>query len=238
MGLSGSSPHTRGALLPHLDPREVQRIIPAYAGSTSRRAARGCRCPDHPRIRGEHISDGSTANMSGGSSPHTRGARRRCRRSPSRPGIIPAYAGSTVAEQCTHWASSDHPRIRGEHYLRRHTGEKAAGSSPHTRGAQSLSASPGTARRIIPAYAGSTGAEGGAGRQLPDHPRIRGEHMIAGTKRLQLMRIIPAYAGSTRIRLSCSGRRPGSSPHTRGARGAGPMVPAGHRIIPAYAGST
>ena len=50
------------------------RIIPAYAGSTRSSTVSGSPSQDHPRIRGEHISDGSTARMRGGSSPHTRGA--------------------------------------------------------------------------------------------------------------------------------------------------------------------
>mgnify|MGYP007128751313 CR=1 FL=1 len=50
-----------------------------------------------------------------------------------------------------------------------------------------------------------------------DHPRIRGEHAPT--------RLVDRW-------------RDGSSPHTRGAQGAGPLAQAGARIIPAYAGST
>ena len=51
---SGSSPHTRGA---RGDPEEIptmKRIIPAYAGSTSRACSSRRLSGDHPRIRGEH----------------------------------------------------------------------------------------------------------------------------------------------------------------------------------------
>ena len=71
----GSSPHTRGAPESKSLGGFFSRIIPAYAGSTSRRRLPAC-----------------TAT---GSSPHTRGARL----APTGPaggrGIIPAYAGST-----------------------------------------------------------------------------------------------------------------------------------------------
>ena len=133
----GSSPHTRGA------PR-------------TRRPSSPCQW-DHPRIRGEHhhchaqkagepgiipAYAGSTrtrqSSQAGtpGSSPHTRGARRRihvlsvvavdhprirgehivtCAAIDNTNGIIPAYAGSTARANVLHW--------------------RAVGSSPHTRGA-------------------------------------------------------------------------------------------------------
>ena len=71
-------------------------IIPAYAGSTFRFLPYRTVTP--------------------GSSPHTRGARRRCARTPP-PG-------------------GDHPRIRGEHVSAVHYPGLPDGSSPHTRGAQ------------------------------------------------------------------------------------------------------
>ena len=50
----GSSPHTRGARRLRYGDRTGARIIPAYAGSTRRRASRTSGMRDHPRIRGEH----------------------------------------------------------------------------------------------------------------------------------------------------------------------------------------
>ena len=50
----GSSPHTRGALRSGQHDDGQKRIIPAYAGSTSKSASHGPARPDHPRIRGEH----------------------------------------------------------------------------------------------------------------------------------------------------------------------------------------
>ena len=73
--LGGSSPHTRGA--PE-DPRHrdgVDRIIPAYAGSTVWPMAGWNANADHPRIRGEHPCRSLGRSSSWGSSPHTRGAR-------------------------------------------------------------------------------------------------------------------------------------------------------------------
>ena len=132
----GSSPHTRGAPVAELPALAQNRIIPAYAGSTSLVMRSCCLGRDHPRIRGEHDPSSGMSLQQMGSSPHTRGARR-CRHSPRRSvsdhprirgehdgagivrvgrfRIIPAYAGSTLAA-VRRWPSAwDHPRIRGEH---------------------------------------------------------------------------------------------------------------------------
>ena len=152
----GSSPHTRGAHVRGGRGAGIERIIPAYAGST----LLGCRASssrqDHPRIRGEHKIMPNLRRISHGSSPHTRGARQTRRRRPDRDGIIPAYAGSTRRRSPPWPAPSDHPRIRGEHLENVVHGAHRLGSSPHTRGARRRGAAPCGRRRIIPAYAGST----------------------------------------------------------------------------------
>ena len=132
----GSSPHTRGAPQRRKIAHHQQRIIPAYAGSTFRGVLGRAQVEDHPRIRGEHTPTRSPPVIAAGSSPHTRGAPSRNRKTVWRTGIIPAYAGSTFDSEFLCGPGTDHPRIRGEHPL------------PNRRRGQ-----PG---RIIPAYAGST----------------------------------------------------------------------------------
>ena len=92
---TGSSPHTRGALLSLFFPLTPTRIIPAYAGSTNTLRAIWEKSGDHPRIRGEHPWSRVSSAISTGSSPHTRGAPRARTRIPH--------------------LVQDHPRIRGEH---------------------------------------------------------------------------------------------------------------------------
>ena len=213
----GSSPHTRGARQGSRRPPAQARIIPAYAGSTAVARPASGSIADHPRIRGEHLMVSPPFFILRGSSPHTRGAPRRRPARLRRPGIIPAYAGSTGQATRASGAGKDHPRIRGEHSPSPTSPSAPAGSSPHTRGALSGGLTRPTGKRIIPAYAGSTTSSGSSSDRAADHPRIRGEHRQHA--RVQL-------AGD------------GSSPHTRGARRRplGPPAPA--RIIPAYAGST
>ena len=114
-GVSGSSPHTRGALDEIRIGDRGCGIIPAYAGSTFASICLRMRSPDHPRIRGEHCRRQAIVVTPPGSSPHTRGARCRCGRDRGAPRIIPAYAGSTSLARGGFGRPADHPRIRGEH---------------------------------------------------------------------------------------------------------------------------
>ena len=213
----GSSPHTRGARPGCLPRPHESRIIPAYAGSTTTPSARGRARWDHPRIRGEHDPMRSRTSCSAGSSPHTRGARRRLVGDRRGGRIIPAYAGSTAATTAARMNRADHPRIRGEHDAASAGHLHVGGSSPHTRGAHGQDSRQDLPLRIIPAYAGSTGT-GRVRRGLwGDHPRIRGEHRLQG---------MPVHPDQ------------GSSPHTRGAPGMTLDIESSYGIIPAYAGST
>ena len=160
----GSSPHTRGALRQIRHRPVAYRIIPAYAGSTIRNAYRLMKLKDHPRIRGEHNPGSRRVQSIPGSSPHTRGAPRQSFRGVERPGIIPAYAGSTPPSCPWSCFGSDHPRIRGEHLRNVIIDAQKAGSSPHTRGAP------------VPRMPTSA--------SWRDHPRIRGEHRRTPDRRV------------------------------------------------------
>ena len=234
----GSSPHTRGALEGERVHAVSEGIIPAYAGSTPSERGLTSRPADHPRIRGEHETDTTTSRLRAGSSPHTRGARLLGAAVVAGGGIIPAYAGSTLAGRRGARRGGDHPRIRGEHMPRMNPEEKGTGSSPHTRGAHV---------RPAPVEVDPL-----------DHPRIRGEH--GGFPRRAMCRrgssphtrgaphpvprraggggIIPAYAGSTCPLAGPVTSTTGSSPHTRGALGVFLGAVGSDGIIPAYAGST
>ncbi len=173
--------------------------------------------PDHPRIRGEHGADVYSSSSSAGSPPHTRGAHCPDVDSLSRYRITPAYAGSTVEPLCRSHRCRNHPRIRGEHGLNANALPAGTGSPPHTRGAPMPSHATKLSFRITPAYAGSTTWTDGIDEYLRDHPRIRGEHLVA----------TPTGTGLQ-----------GSPPHTRGALAIDRLEYVLHGITPAYAGST
>ena len=134
----GSSPHTRGA--------------------PGRRRRRRPQSADHPRIRGEHLHSMTAGVSPVGSSPHTRGAPAEDDHARVGALIIPAYAGSTPTPTWSKNRYWDHPRIRGEHVIKIGADLSAQGSSPHTRGAPPSRLRRRFRERIIPAYAGSTGA--------------------------------------------------------------------------------
>ena len=154
--LVGSSPRMRGALLPPWPGQRPERIIPAYAGSTSggTSGSRGTR--DHPRVCGEH------------------------REVPLELvhllWIIPAYAGSTVRDQGAQAARRDHPRVCGEHSSPSSSSSCPPGSSPRMRGAHPRDVLLHLHEGIIPAYAGSTTCRRPISPPARDHPRVCGEH--------------------------------------------------------------
>ena len=154
--IPGSSPHARGAPIPSLPKTISNGIIPACAGSTWPHPF-GCRSSeDHPRMRGEHLSAMSVIHAPAGSSPHARGALPRIKALELHGGIIPACAGSTSSTRDTAPSSRDHPRMRGEHFLKSLRFIISWGSSPHARGAPLKAQVKGASGGIIPACAGST----------------------------------------------------------------------------------
>ena len=92
----GSSPRMRGAPRNRRQRQSTAGIIPAYAGSTPGRHPTPAPTGDHPRVCGEHKASIFRKDDPKGSSPRMRGARRDRRVGRWCPGIIPAYAGSTI----------------------------------------------------------------------------------------------------------------------------------------------
>ena len=124
--------------------------------------------------------------------------------------MIPAAPGATGVEP-------GKPRTRGVYATRGRCTVSVAGSSPHTRGLPHQGTLHGQRRRIIPAHAGFTRADGPAGPGQADHPRTRGVYRASHHDPVGLW---------------------GSSPHTRGLPHALRLDHDGPRIIPAHAGFT
>ncbi len=152
-----------------------------------------------------------------GSSPLARGALRHLGKRYRVEGIIPARAGSTLAEAVGGPVLPDHPRSRGEHALRAVEKRADRGSSPLARGARRRRRWQATTGRIIPARAGSTTISASWACVVRDHPRSRGEHSCSSGVTL---------------------RSPGSSPLARGAPSPEDVEDVEDGIIPARAGST
>ena len=172
---------------------------------------------DHPRRRGEHSVPHAAGLAARGSSPQARGTRVHRALSGGKRRIIPAGAGNTGFSFRRARASSDHPRRRGEHGLKKGRLSIFPGSSPQARGTPPVVLAGIITGRIIPAGAGNTCGRAVGGMTTSDHPRRRGEHYGC-----------PARTGAPH----------GSSPQARGTRlqRNGGRTPS--RIIPAGAGNT
>ena len=79
-GVHGSSPLSRGIRAVAWYGYAAARIIPALAGNTFCGPQHTHMTPDHPRSRGEYRGPGLDTLRDGGSSPLSRGIRRRSRR--------------------------------------------------------------------------------------------------------------------------------------------------------------
>ena len=112
------------------------------------------------------------------------------------------------------------------------------GSSPLTRGAQSLEMPSSEIMRIIPAHAGSTSVSMVAIGLIPDHPRSRGEHTKTLVTNRDGLWDHPRSRGEHPTRLAKPTQDLGSSPLTRGAPPVPVLPVACFGIIPAHAGST
>ena len=163
--MAGSSPRVRGAVGPLTVEVQALGIIPARAGSSSRKSASSSTTRDHPRACGEQALCESGDSISVGSSPRVRGADALPDTRGHLFGIIPARAGSRSRGAAFGTPVRDHPRACGEQVSPRVLRNPHVGSSPRVRGAVSAIYRYPKTRGIIPARAGSSFA-GGVCRSL------------------------------------------------------------------------
>ncbi len=131
---AGSSPRMRGTLWHSRHSRHRTGIIPAYAGNTRQPCRRSAKCGDHPRVCGEHMTMATWFMPLPGSSPRMRGTHSFAWGTGVNVGIIPAYAGNTLALNPMEKDWRDHPRVCGEHVTPWRDSEAILGSSPRMRG--------------------------------------------------------------------------------------------------------
>ena len=111
----GSSPRMRGTPVFLESSYCPVGIIPAYAGNTTSTAVPLPLTRDHPRVCGEHPDFTARISACWGSSPRMRGTRLPAGAVRGGRGIIPAYAGNTMASIPGILCQPDHPRVCGEH---------------------------------------------------------------------------------------------------------------------------
>ena len=136
VGLSGSSPLTRGKRVHRREGRRTRRLIPAHAGKTTVGDGVHFAVPAHPRSRGENAAGIASVALTQGSSPLTRGKRTAPALAGEDLGLIPAHAGKTLVIPLADNIKAAHPRSRGENSFAVAICVDDGGSSPLTRGKQ------------------------------------------------------------------------------------------------------
>ena len=172
----GSSPLTRGKLAYAVCVDCRARLIPAHAGKTDVPLSREEMKRAHPRSRGENVGTMPGAGPLLGSSPLTRGKRRRRLCDATLRGLIPAHAGKTRAWRAPGRRERAHPRSRGENTRRCNNEYAVTGSSPLTRGKPISFFKYARGFRLIPAHAGKTSVVSSWPQHRGAHPRSRGEN--------------------------------------------------------------
>ena len=130
-------PRSRGEHLAGIWSRHVvDGSSPLARGNTRTARSPSSTRPVHPRSRGEHVRLGGGDDDDSGSSPLARGTRWTGRMGAVHDRFIPARAGNTWRPGCARWATTVHPRSRGEHNEVMGTEASGSGSSPLARGTQ------------------------------------------------------------------------------------------------------
>ena len=213
---SGSSPRMWGTFPAPNPDSDCSRFIPAYVGNMGRTQGRSAGPPVHPRVCGEHdavrehiaVADGSSPRM-WGTSCSTPAISGQCR-------FIPAYVGNMNNTLRSMILRPVHPRVCGEHGLRRRGAVSGYGSSPRMWGtllAQRLAAG---RPRFIPAYVGNIARRVRMACSNSVHPRVCGEHSC---------------------QPSLFTRSSGSSPRMWGTSAQLALAVGQRRFIPAYVGN-
>ena len=172
----GSSPLTRGKLLPFRSIGLLVGLIPAHAGKTVVLKVVHAALWAHPRSRGENGIAAVRPAVRPGSSPLTRGKRGVDCCDDARIGLIPAHAGKTSRRRCRPWRAGAHPRSRGENIKSAVGSVIDWGSSPLTRGKPPARSRKPSKTRLIPAHAGKTVSLTALTASRTAHPRSRGEN--------------------------------------------------------------
>ena len=156
-GPAGSPPRGRGKAAGASVGRLVVGITPAWAGKRYTSTVSMVACWDHPRVGGEKLFDNGTGQGAQGSPPRGRGKVTRRKRTRTKAGITPAWAGKSHAVHSPSHGAGDHPRVGGEKPRKPTMSRKR--------------------HRITPAWAGKRCRYGVCAHRGRDHPRVGGEKL-------------------------------------------------------------
>ena len=177
----GSPPLAREQLKLTVSNDPSKGITPACAGTTSQHSGSRSSRRDHPRLRGNNIAKTLGVSYSSGSPPLAREQHNSSNPLFSAPRITPACAGTTHRDIRPSGTSWDHPRLRGNNYLRAKLEVTQGGSPPLAREQRLRGLVQLPERGITPACAGTTSSCPVSDTDWRDHPRLRGNHRQSRT---------------------------------------------------------
>ena len=174
-GSRGSPPRMWGKVFSAVSGEHALGITPAYAGKSFHGVRPRFPQRDHPRVCGEKTEYRTLVTAHQGSPPRMRGKDSRNFSSCVRPGITPAYAGKSNANDTAEGFTGDHPRVCGEKMVMNGFLMRRQGSPPRMRGKARLHLRQQRVTRITPAYAGKRPTVRCDVPSRGDHPRVCGE---------------------------------------------------------------
>ncbi len=174
----GTPPPARGPPGEERDDPGVGRNTPACAGTTFARCKRSGCPPEHPRLRGDHSAPGARRSRKAGTPPPARGPRHGRLDRGADVRNTPACAGTTPTAESPKPGTKEHPRLRGDHGWMGADQPAPGGTPPPARGPPGERLVLRDGRRNTPACAGTTGPRGLTLEEPPEHPRLRGDHLL------------------------------------------------------------
>ena len=214
---TGSPPLARGTDDGSESQKHYKGITPACAGNSDKARGNKPRRRDHPRLRGEQLSQSWDRGGAVGSPPLARGTEEKPPLKCLLGRITPACAGNRKSFLFPSSKARDHPRLRGEQFKVCHNKKSSLGSPPLARGTAAAPPKRSEKHGITPACAGNSHRLQAPPASCRDHPRLRGEQRNAE---------------------GCRSRRQGSPPLARGTGLCERQRPDGARITPACAGNS
>ena len=212
----GSSPRGRGTDIQRVEPVDLVRFIPAWAGNRAPVCYPAATGAVHPRVGGEQPRTWRSICATAGSSPRGRGTELYIEALQTGDRFIPAWAGNRAPLRAPGELAAVHPRVGGEQISPVTMLVANVGSSPRGRGTAVSDNFAARLSRFIPAWAGNRRRPRAGSRIAAVHPRVGGEQ---------------------EGRIGRHGPGGGSSPRGRGTDARSPPARLCCRFIPAWAGN-
>jgi len=171
----GTPPRARGRLPAATAPAALRGNTPACAGTTRGGRVGGGALSEHPRVRGDDLTNTAAGLQVRGTPPRARGRRLAGQHRRRGERNTPACAGTTRPSRSTPGRGAEHPRVRGDDPGADPLLRGVPGTPPRARGRRRRASGGRPWPGNTPACAGTTGRRPTWCGPPPEHPRVRGD---------------------------------------------------------------